>query len=176
MSDFWMKKMRTYFQRIDFDKDGAVTRSDFEAMAQRFKESGKLSEGHAQHLMDALCKLWDENYNEMAGGQKLDETAFIAAMNKLAHEPSLKENLQRPLPLFFSAVDDNEDGFISQDEYKLFFSILGLDPNMAPSSFQAIDTNNDGLLSKEEFLEAGTDFFTSEDAASPNKLFWGPLV
>ena len=55
MSDFWLRKMRTYFTRIDFDKDGAITRNDFEAMAQRFINSGKLKSEHEGDLMATLC-------------------------------------------------------------------------------------------------------------------------
>ncbi len=50
MSDFWKQKMRTYFQRIDFDKDGSITRMDFEGMAARFTEHSKLTGDAATNL------------------------------------------------------------------------------------------------------------------------------
>ena len=28
--------MRTYFDRVDFDKDGSITQKDFEGMGERF--------------------------------------------------------------------------------------------------------------------------------------------
>ena len=102
--------------------------------------------------------------------------AFIAGMEKQVKDPSLKPTLEGPLPLFFQAVDANNDGFISADEYGDFFRILGMDPGMAPASFAAIDTDNDGLLSQQEFTTAGSKFFISEDQNEPTRLFWGPLV
>jgi len=81
-----------------------------------------------------------------------------------------------PLPLFFAAVDGNNDGQIQVDEFELFFNIIGLDPKLATDSFKAIDTNNDGQISQKEFVDAGTEFFTGDDATSPSRLFWGPLV
>ena len=42
MSEFWTRKMKTYFNRIDFDKDGSITRKDFEGMGERFVEADKL--------------------------------------------------------------------------------------------------------------------------------------
>lgn len=120
-------------------------------------------------------QVWD-NFLSKVGGTGINEATFIDAMKKLVGDPALKETLQGPLPLFFQAVDANADGFISSDEYGIFFGIIGLDKNMAPASFQAIDTNNDGLLSQDEFVTAGTDFFLSDDPACPTKLFWGPLV
>ena len=46
--------MKTYFTRIDFDKDGSITRADFEGMAKRFIEAGKLADAAAKQLTDNL--------------------------------------------------------------------------------------------------------------------------
>jgi len=176
MSDFWVKKMKTYFTRIDFDKDGSITQKDFEGMAKRFIESEKLDAKKGEDLKNKLIQVWEKYLKGVAGEKSLTQPLFIEAMKKQVKDPSLKGTLAGPLPLFFHAVDANSDGQIQSEEFALFFQILGLDPKMAPASFQAIDTNSDGQLSLEEFVTAGTDFFTSEDEKSPSKLFWGPLV
>jgi Ca2+-binding EF-hand superfamily protein len=176
MSDFWIRKMKTYFQRIDFDKDGAITQKDFEGMAERFIKFEKLDAEKGKQLHDKLLQVWERYLKNQNQGQSLNQETFIATLKKEVEDPKLRDVLAGPLPLFFSAVDANQDGNIQEDEYKLFFEILGLDPNMAPASFQAIDTNKDGQLSLDEFVTAGVDFFTSNDENSPNKLFWGPLV
>merc|ERR1711988_1606272 len=184
MSDFWLQKMRTYFDRIDFDKDGAIARKDFEGMAERFSE--KLDATKAADLKttitniwDAGMPVWDKYLQGVGGGEAIQKEPFINAMKSLVKDPSnpsMKATVEGPLPLFFAAVDADGDGMISQEEYATFFQILGLAPEMAPATFQAIDTNNDALLSKEEFVEAGSEFFLSEDPAKPTKLFWGPLI
>lgn len=176
MSDFWIRKMKTYFQRIDFDKDGAITQKDFEAMADRFVSSEKLSEERGKELKGKLLQVWEKYLKGAKDGQAIDQASFIEAIKKQVADKALHEALAGPLPLFFSAVDANADGAIQSDEFELFFQIIGLDPKMAPATFKAIDTNNDGSLSLDEFVTAGVDFFTSEDENSPNKLFWGPLV
>jgi Ca2+-binding EF-hand superfamily protein len=121
-------------------------------------------------------KVWDKYLKDSQGGAALNQDAFIATLKAQVSDPALRQTLAGPLPLFFSAVDANGDGQIQEDEFKLFFDILGLDANFAPATFKAIDTNNDGQLSLDEFVAAGVDFFTSDDESSPNKLFWGPLV
>jgi len=176
MSDFWVRKMKTYFQRIDFDKDGSITQKDFEGMADRFVSSEKLDEKRGAELKGKLLQVWDKYLKDSHGGQALNQDAFIKTLKAQVSDPALRQTLAGPLPLFFSAVDANGDGQIQEDEFRLFFDILGLDPSMAPATFKAIDTNNDGQLSLDEFVAAGVDFFTSEDESSPNKLFWGPLV
>lgn len=168
--------MKTYFQRIDFDKDGAITPKDFEGMAERFVKREKLDETRGKELKTKLLQVWEKYLKDGAAGQTLNQDAFIATLKKQVQDPALRETLAGPLPLFFSAIDANADGMIQKDEFELFFDIIGLDPKMAGDTFQAIDTNHDGQLSLEEFVTAGVDFFTSEDEASPNKYFWGPLV
>jgi len=56
MSDFWVRKMKTYFQRIDFDKDGAITPKDFEGMAERFVKREKLDEVRGKELKTKLLQ------------------------------------------------------------------------------------------------------------------------
>jgi len=175
MSDFWVRKMRTYFTRIDFDKDGSITQKDFEAMAARFIESEKLDAKRGQDLKEKLLQVWNQ-LKDVAGGKSLTQPLFIEAVKAQFKTPAFKVTFAGPLPIFFKAVDANNDGQIQGDEFALFFQILGLDPKMAPESFKAIDTNNDGQLSLDEFVTAGTSFFTSEDEKDPSKVFWGPLV
>jgi len=176
MSDFWKRKMRTYFTRIDFDKDGSITQKDFEAMAARFIEREKLDACRGADLKKKLLDVWEKFLKDVAAGQSLTLPLFIESMKNQVHDPKLKTTLAGPLPIFFSAVDANNDKMIQQDEFELFFDIIGLDPKLAGDSFKAIDTNNDGQLSVDEFVQAGTEFFTCEDEKCPSKLFWGPLV
>jgi len=167
--------MKTYFNRIDFDKDGAITRKDFESMAERFAKESEMKPEHAKVLMDSLTGVWDQYLAKVAEGKGINEATFIASMQAQVKDASLKAVVEGPLPLFFRAVDTNEDNMISRDEYGIFFRMLGLDPTMAPASFDAVDTNKDGFLSMDEFVAAGSDFFMN-DGDSVNKVFWGPLV
>jgi len=176
MSSHWLQKMRTYFERIDFDKDGSITRADFEGMATRFAKDGALDAAAKDALMATLTGVWDKYLITFAGGNDVNKEAFVEGMKKQVKDPQLKASLEGPLPLFFNAVDRNADGEIDQGEYEEFFKILGLDPVMAPASFQAIDADGDGQLTTAEFVSAGLEFFLSEDPSKATKLFWGPLV
>lgn len=76
----------------------------------------------------------------------------------------------------FQAVDKDHSGFISLNEYKLFFKCLGLTPEDAAVSFAVIDKNGDGKLSIKEFVKLGREFFLTEDEKRVSRMFWGPLV
>merc|ERR1712165_556179 len=81
MSDFWLQKMRTYFDRIDFDKDGSITRKDFEGMAARFSE--KLDAAKAQALTTNITAVWDKYLQTVGGGDAIAKEPFIQAMKNL---------------------------------------------------------------------------------------------
>jgi len=79
--------------------------------------------------------------------------------------------------LIFDAVDTNADGGIEVAEFTAYFTSLGLtDAAFAKTVFEAMDANHDGSLSRDEFAAFGTEFFVGQDAASPSRHFFGPLV
>ena len=63
--------MSTYFHRIDFDKDGAITRADFEGMAKRFMETGKLSPDRQTDMLKTLTAVSRVSVRCLCGGVSL---------------------------------------------------------------------------------------------------------
>ena len=179
MASFADKKYRTYFKRMDYDKDGVITRKDFEAMAERFIAAGKFDDARAAELRTTLAACWDKYLKDMANQDQITEADFIGNLKKVAADSSHHAALAGPLPLFFQCIDSNADGMIDLGEYVNFFVILGVEnpEPLATASFKAIDQNNDGLLSIDEFTEAGLEFFTNiTDEGKASKMFFGPLV
>lgn len=174
MTDIWNQKMRTYFKRVDFDGDGVITVKDFEGMAQRFIDEGKLKDPEASELKAKVVGLWETYKSQADNVDAISQEAFIKAMAKIAHD-DIKSSIEAPFTKFFEIVDANKDGNIQGNEFEDFFRILGMDPKLAEASFKAIDTNNDGLLSLEEFTTAGKEFFTSHNDTI-TKVFFGPLL
>jgi len=172
------KKFKTYFKRMDYDKDGVITRKDFEGMAERFIQAGKLKDARAKQLTASLEATWDKYLKDLSNKDQITEADFVTNLKKVAADSSHHEALLGPLPLFFECIDTNGDKLIDGGEYAVFFEILGIEnaKALAEPSFRAIDTNNDGFLSIDEFKEAGKEFFTNlTDESKPSTLFFGPL-
>lgn len=175
MSAHWAQKMNTYFVRVDFDHDGVLTRGDFEAMAKRFTEHGKFDAKKGADLKATLTAVWDKYLAAVGGGDKIEKSAFVESMKKVIADPTSKKVIEGQFPLFFHAVDANNDGQISEAEFVEFFTVLGLDAKLSGPAFKAIDTNNDKEISLEEFTAAGSEFFFAQEA-KPTDVFWGNLV
>lgn len=170
--------MNTYFVRVDIDKDGVITKKDFDQMADRFIAEGSLKPERGQALRESLFAVWEKFWHHLGGEdrEKIEKGPFVDAMKHIVACPNAKEILKAPLPFFFAAVDSNEDGQISEEEYVTFFKCIGIEPTLAGASFKAIDANHDGQLSEDEFVDAGMEFFTSQESTNDTKLFWGPTV
>jgi Ca2+-binding EF-hand superfamily protein len=177
-SDFWIKKMKTHYNVIDIDRDGAITPKDFVALADRFIEVGNLSDQEAASLRDRLNTIW-ENYwvgADIDGDGQVSENEYINTMTKVMEDSTAREGVGGPLYLLFKVIDTDRSGTISPSEHETFFKCMGINADHSAETFAAIDADNDGFISEQEFASSGKAFFLSEDDNHPSRSFWGPLI
>jgi Ca2+-binding EF-hand superfamily protein len=172
MSDFFIRKMKTYFRRFDFNNDGKIDHQDYRALAQGF---AKHDEAKAKELEAHATKLF-EKYTEGNPDLALTEDMFIASVTKQLSDPNYKRSFSEPLHVAFKSLDTNGNGTIELKELVQFFEAHGLDRSLAPATFEALDADKDGLITIDEFVTAGVSFFTSEDENCTSQIFWGPLI
>jgi len=166
----WKQKLRTEHERLDLDKDGFVTKNDFTVLLQRFKAIGHASPKQIEKLQTSLFKLWDDFLAETAAAAgPIKADAFVAAM-----EAQGKKKISKAVfdlySKYFDAIDTDNDGFISPDEYQIYYQIEEMDPSWAADAFKDIDKDHDGEISKAEFIAAVEDFYCSENPGN----FLGP--
>ncbi|KAJ8680843.1 hypothetical protein QAD02_016630 [Eretmocerus hayati] len=175
-SAFWRRKMRTLHSHLDVNKDGVLSYDDFMLLGERFAKLGHLSPSQKDEFQIVLRQMWEEQWGEISPYNLVDVEKYLAEMHHVLEDKSLRRKVHHFLPFLFKAVDKDNSGEISVQEFKLFFKCLGLDNDHAVVSFTYIDTNEDGKISLKEFVKLGRDFFLTEDHAKPSKHFWGPLV
>lgn len=54
---YHLKKIRTHFTRLDVNKNGFISRNDYEEMAQKIAHYGKLSQEDAASVMAAFMEI-----------------------------------------------------------------------------------------------------------------------
>ncbi|XP_034827562.1 sarcoplasmic calcium-binding protein [Maniola hyperantus] len=175
-SEFWRRKMRTVHNILDVDKDGLISFNDFLLLSERFKALGHLNDAQAKEFTDIIKLTWEEQWGAIDPYNFVTVEQYLEDMHHMLNDKTLKKRVHRWLPYIFKAVDKDKSGFISVNEFKLFFQCLGLSNEHAAVAFAAIDTNGDGKVSLKEFVKLGKDFFTTEDETRVSKMFWGPLI
>ncbi|XP_028394869.1 luciferin-binding protein-like [Dendronephthya gigantea] len=77
----------------------------------------------------------------------------------------------------FDVVDADGDAFISLQEYKMYFYVLGHDisDEEIVKSFNTLDSNKDERISRQDFLDAAFDFFFNVDESEVANAFLGHL-
>ncbi|XP_066586054.1 sarcoplasmic calcium-binding protein [Prorops nasuta] len=175
-SNFWRRKMRTLHSHLDVNKDGVISYEDFMLLGERFSKLGHLSPEAKKEFKQVLNDMWEEQWGEISPYNLVCVEKYLEEMKHVLNDKSLKKKCHKFLPFLFRAVDKDQNGEITVEEFKLFFECLDLKHDHAVVTFSHIDTNEDGKISLYEFVTLGRDFFLTEDHTRPSKHFWGPLV
>ncbi|XP_013400505.2 sarcoplasmic calcium-binding protein-like [Lingula anatina] len=175
-SQFWYKKMKTFYRRADKHSHGYITFEEYIKIADYFEKTGQLSPVKAQHLRRALAHTWQHCWCHGTTCDQVMEEEFISNMAEFV-KGDRREIVTLAMPYIYEAIDLNKNGEISVEEYRTFLSGHGIDTTHADAAFAAMDTNNDNVISKEEFLHAAEEFFLSNEEGGVNShCFWGALI
>ena len=169
-SPFWNKKLDRAIRVRDVDKDGVITRKDFELVAQRYKDLG-VSEEQLQRVQDSLMKMCDS-----VG--LTDETKQFTYEEFKRRHANVDIQLGTTNTIFrtmFNGLDINGTGVLSMKEWELHYKCMGLDPKYAKASFEAMDTSGNGVVSLEEFTAYHVEFFSSTENKLNSAILYGPL-
>ncbi|KAK9887292.1 hypothetical protein WA026_021600 [Henosepilachna vigintioctopunctata] len=175
-SDFWRRKIRTFHNIIDVNKDGVISFNDFELLIERFVALGNLTEKHTQEFKELIKEWWIKRWGEINPYNLVTVEKYLEYMHHVLNDRKLVRRAHSFIPYIFRAIDKDQSGSITFEEYKLFFECLGLPEKDAILAFRAIDSNGDGKITIKEFVKHGRDFFVTEDENRISKYFWGPLV
>lgn len=165
--------------RFDADKNGHISREDFELMAKKLAEYGKMSKEQAESAREAFVKVADEFGLKPGVKIPLEEAALKASKLLLARTPEQqKTDLYPTNNKLFDVLDTNKDDYISKEEFKVYFQVIGPEISQAEvsRSFNTIDSNGDGKISREEFLAAAHDFVHGLEETEVSNTFFGHLL
>ncbi len=170
-SDFWKKKFHTAVTSTDVDKDGYISRADFDLIVKRYKEAGSTPE-HIKKLQDSFEKLY-EIWGMTEEGKRLTLDEFEEMFQeKLEKSYAYTDELYSG---WFEQVDMNGDGKITIDEWELHNKALNITAENAKKSFDAMDANKDGIISVQEFIDYHTEFFFSTEDKLNSSILYGPI-
>ena len=177
---YHLRKMRTRMSRLDINKDGYISREDFELMGKKLAEHSGMTEEQAQATTREFLKVADMINLKPGVKKPLEEAAKRAneshcSLMSSDEKISLVNGVHNML---FDAIDTNKDGHISIKEFKVYLNLIapGVKEDEIVHSFDAIDADKNGEISREEFLAAAQDFLLGVEETELSKAFLGPLL
>ena len=171
-TEFHKKKLRNYARVRDFDKDGFVTRHDYDKIVERFKQLG-VPPGHIEATKKFFKTLANAlgltDYSKKLTYDQFAD-AYITNLGVIAKDtiPYMKS--------CFDATDTNGNGVISIDEWKVIMKGLGFDSAHAKVTFDAMDANGNGTITPEEFTEYHYEFFCTNQNNLKSAILMGPIA
>ena len=155
----------------DVNKDGCISREDFDIIVKRYKDAGASPE-HVKKHQESFEKLY------VIWGMTDESTKLTIQQFEEMFQDNLEKSFSHADELYsewFHQVDINENGEISLDEWKIHSSALGISEKNAEESFIAMDANKDGTISMEEFIDYHKEFFFSAEDKLHSSILYGPL-
>ena len=176
---YHLRKMRTRISRLDINKDGFISREDFELMGKKVAEQSGMKGEQAEATKNTFLKIAD--VLNLKSGVKIPLEEAAKKANESLWLVSLAERsaiLHDTHNLLFDAIDTNKDGHISVKEFKVYMSIFapGTTEDEIDHSFHTTDANKDGEISCEEFIAAAEDFILGVEETELSKVFLGRLL
>ena len=176
---YHLRKMRTRAARLDINKDGFISREDYEIMSKRLTEYSKVTEEQAKRIHDTILAVAD--VQKLTGDTKYSVEVYATK----GSEGMLQQPRERNLAFLhsfhnaiFDGIDTNSDGHISVEEFKVYLKVVAPDvtEDEAKHAFDVIDADKNGEISREEFLAGAEDFFFGVEETELAAAFMGKLV
>jgi Ca2+-binding EF-hand superfamily protein len=181
LTNFQSKKLTYFFGLYDLNKNDYLQLEDFTDIAEKLCEKLEYQPDskHYKKLVEKTVGLFYKLMKDIPHGDNqfilLDDwlrffdTQVIGPKN----EEMLEEYAELIIGYLFDLFDDNNDGYISLEEYKGVFEIYGIDQHYLEKSFLNLDLNNDRKLSRYELIRSVETFLTSDDALMKGNWIFG---
>ncbi|CAH1788883.1 unnamed protein product, partial [Owenia fusiformis] len=148
----WIRKVLTWLRCYDIDNDGYAGYDDFMKIADRLIKYGKLKEKAA----DDVIEFFQTHATASKAGVRSEIMAATGTVQqmlagwKIKDNPAAIKGWRSGFSLMFKIFDLNSSGFVTFDEYLVFWLVYGLDLRFARMQFDYMDTDGDGKISEEE--------------------------
>ncbi|MGW0391585.1 EF-hand domain-containing protein [Streptomyces sp. NPDC003042] len=175
---FYQRKMDTRFETFDYDRDGVITKADFEQMASKVLTGlGHTRESaHGRAVLGGAERFW----NNLADAADADRDGQItpaefkaATTQSMLGTPEGFGQTARPwVEAVAKAADVDGDSRISNDEYRRMLRALGVREE-AMKEIVPYLTDADGSISVDAVIASGQDFYTSDKPDHPATWSFG---
>ena len=181
LSSFQSAKFTYLFNLFDIGNKGIIRKEDLHALSNRIFRIKELdAKAIKKHPSGKIAdtfygKLFRDIGVEGEEGLKLSSWLefFEKRIVSREDEDRLSEYVRLFLMFIFGFFDENQDGYISLEEYQDLLNLLGAGGNRSIYIHDSLDYNRDQKLSRYEIIMAMETFLTSDDSAELGNWIFG---
>lgn len=180
LSDFQKKKLTHLFNFWDADNNGYLERTDYEAIVKRICAERGWGAGTPRYAAthNAVLATWGEArlFADADKDERITLDEWLAYYDHVITDPAAyRINVNGLMTTLLGAIDTDNDGHITPDDFAMWFRIYNADEDDARQSFALIDTDGNGKLSIEELIIAVDTFFLGDDPAALGNALFGTI-
>ncbi|WP_307801076.1 EF-hand domain-containing protein [Actinomadura violacea] len=167
-STFQRDKVRSVFDAMDGDGDGALRESDFEDLARRW--AAVRVAGDEERLLAVMRGWWDTLavHSRTADAVMIDDVLTVVDLLD-----GMPEAVTATADSMFEAVDEDGDGLVSPAEYQRMIEAWSGGHADVGDTFALLDLDGDGAISREEFAAHWYEFWAGDDPDAPGSRIFG---
>ncbi|CAH1795143.1 unnamed protein product [Owenia fusiformis] len=130
---------------------------------------GKLQGEPADRVYAVFKSFATSIHENVAATQSIHEA--VLEIWRCYDNPGYKESFCEAYRQIFYALDFDNDGFISKEEFGVFWRSIGFDMTYMSLQFDYMDKDGDGKISLDDYIDAALEYnFNIDDSTSANRL------
>lgn len=161
------------FSAMDSDGNGTVSQSEMESYIEK--------QGGTQGQADSLFSAINQTNSATSGSSGISESQMASAVSQAQqvqqahhhhHHKSggANEQADNTANALLQALDGNDDGSVSEDEFSSFITANGGTAADASSDFAALNTSGSNALTSADFAKAFNAYQTQQNTQSPGSM------
>ena len=180
LTDFQKHKMRKLFNFWDYNNTERLEKTDYQNITSRVAAERGWDRNSPQYAStyNAVMTNWAqlEHYADENNDNIITVEEWMAYCESLVNDAqAYRVHAMELMMTLLNAVDVDEDGLLTIEDYKRWFRIYNVDPAQAENAFGHLDTDGNGHLSIDEIINALNDFYYSNAPSAPGNYLFGDL-
>ena len=178
LTHFQKRKLTRYFNCIDQQGKGYVTKEDVIAIAERLAAARGIDRQSEIYEMieEGILAIWDNAriYGMSQSPNRITLSDWLTHEDAILNMEELVEGYMRRISRdVFDLMDVEGKGYITIDQYCELMEAFGVEAGTTAWSFKMLDERSSGRISRHEFVLRVEEFHLSEDRDAPGNYLFG---
>ena len=160
----WVKRVDESFNSLDVNKNGYLSREDWLISVDKLAKVATDRPAEIAKLRAATLEYADAmglTEGVQADKKKFRELAAAMSLAEIGRRD--KGEMTKVGNTGFDVLDQNHDGYVTWDEYKVAMEVAGLDEEVGRATFDLLDKNKSGKIDRKEYTAADIKFWCTLD-------------